>query len=272
MDPLWIIFLIMMLQPVISRKMLEAGRMRLLAQIEKERNSRVILLIHRQEQMSFLGFPLMKFINMEDSEEVLRVLDTTPSEKDVDLILHTPGGLVLAATQIARAINRRKGKVRVIVPHYAMSGGTLIALAADEIVMSPNAVLGPVDPQLGDLPGPSLVRLLKQKDINKVADDMIVKADIAEKAINQLQATLSELLQRTQTKERAAELAQKLTEGNWTHDFPITCDFAKSLGLNVTDEVPPLVYDLMSMYRQPVQANRSVEYVQQGNDRSLFVQ
>ena len=34
----------------------------------------------------------------------------------------TPGGLVLAATQIARAIQGHKGKVTVFVPHYAMSG------------------------------------------------------------------------------------------------------------------------------------------------------
>jgi len=54
-----------------------------------------------------------------------------------------PGGLVLAAEQIAPALRRHSGTVTVFVPRYAMSGGTLIALAADEIVMDPNAVLGP---------------------------------------------------------------------------------------------------------------------------------
>ena len=37
----------------------------------------------------------------------------------------------------------------MFVPHYAMSGGTLIAMAAQEIIMDRNAVLGPVDPQIG---------------------------------------------------------------------------------------------------------------------------
>ena len=111
MDFFWIIFLLISLQPVITRKMLESARMRMIERIERERNSRVILLVHRQEQMSLLGFPLVKFINMEDSEEILRVLEMTEPEKDIDLVLHTPGGLVLAAVQIARAINRRKGKV-----------------------------------------------------------------------------------------------------------------------------------------------------------------
>ncbi len=53
----------------------------------------------------------------------------------LDLVLQTPGGLVLASLQIAQAIRDHRGKVTVFVPHYAMSGGTLIALAADEIAM-----------------------------------------------------------------------------------------------------------------------------------------
>jgi ClpP class serine protease len=48
---------------------------------------------------------------------------------------------VLASRQIAGAIKRHKGKVTAFVPHYAMSGGTLIALAADEIGMCDHAVL-----------------------------------------------------------------------------------------------------------------------------------
>ncbi len=260
MDIFWIIFLIITMQPVIARKMLESARLRMIEKIESERNSRVILLVHRQEQMNLLGFPLVKFINMEDSEEILRVLEMTEEEKDIDLVLHTPGGLVLAAVQIARAINRRKGKVRVVVPHYAMSGGTLIALAADEIIMSKNAVLGPVDPQLGEFPAPSLVRLMKEKNINEIDDETFVKADIAEKAIRQLKDTIANLLCRTQTPEKAKELAALLTEGTWTHDFPITCDYAKSIGLKVTDDIPPAFLDLMSMYPQPVTTQRTVEY------------
>ncbi len=83
---------------------------------------------------------------LKDSEQVLRAIRMTPPEMPIDLIVHTPGGLALAATQIANALVRHKGSVRVIVPHYAMSGGTLLALSADEIIMDPNAVLGPVDP------------------------------------------------------------------------------------------------------------------------------
>jgi len=118
--------------------------------------------------MSLLGFPLMRYIDINDSEDVIRACVMTDPEVPVDLVLHTPGGLVLAATQIARAIRERKGKVTVFVPHYAMSGGTLIALAADEIVMSSHAVLGPVDPQLGQYPAASLIKAVSRKPVAEV--------------------------------------------------------------------------------------------------------
>src|ERR1700738_4070294 len=151
MDPMqifWLFFMLTALQPVITQRLLEASRKRLIGRIERERKSRVILLVHRQETMSLLGFPIFRYIDVDDSEEVIRAIHLTDPEIPLDLVLHTPGGLVLAATQIARAVLKRKGKVTVFVPHYAMSGGTLIALAAKEIVMSGDAVLGPVDPQL----------------------------------------------------------------------------------------------------------------------------
>ncbi|RMD93513.1 MAG: hypothetical protein D6811_04745, partial [Alphaproteobacteria bacterium] len=155
-DIFWLIFLMSALQPIFQRKMLENMRARQIAKLERERGSRVVLLVHRQETMSFLGFPLMRYIDINDSEEILRVIHATPKDTPLDIILHTPGGMVIAATQIARAVKAHEGKVTVFVPHFAMSGGTLIALAADEIVMSPHATLGPVDPQLGQTAAASL--------------------------------------------------------------------------------------------------------------------
>ena len=130
-DLFWIFFIIATLQPLVRQRMLEAARVRLIHEIERRRKSRVIALIHRQETMSILGFPVFRYIDIDDSENVLRAIKLTDPELPIDLILHTPGGLVLAAEQIAFALKRRPGKVTVFVPHYAMSGGTLIALAAD---------------------------------------------------------------------------------------------------------------------------------------------
>src|SRR5258707_1582899 len=181
MDIIWLFFMLSALQPIIKQKLLEASRKRMIALIERERKSRVVLLVHRQETMSLLGFPVFRYIDINDSEEVLGSIHLTDPGVPIDLVLHTPGGLVLAALQIARAIKGRKGKVTVFVPHYAMSGGTLIALAANEIVMDNHAVLGPVDPQLGEYPAASLVKLVRSKDINRIHDKTLIMADMGAK-------------------------------------------------------------------------------------------
>src|ERR1700686_3109458 len=186
MDIFWLFFMLSALQPVIKQRLLETSRKRLIALIEGERKSRVVLLVHRQETMSLLGFPLFRYIDINDSEEVIHAIHLTDPEIPLDLVLHTPGGLVLAATQIARAVLKRKGKVTVFVPHHAMSGGTLIGLAADEIVMCEHAVLGPVDPQLGQQPAASILKAVARKPIERIKDETLIMADQAEKAISQI--------------------------------------------------------------------------------------
>jgi ClpP class serine protease len=262
MDFFWIFFMLSALQPVLQRRMLEAMRVRKIAQLERKRQSRVILLVHRQETMRLLGFPLMRYIDINDSEEVLRAIQLTDDEVPLDIVLHTPGGLVLAALQIARAVRQHKGKVTVFVPHYAMSGGTLISLAADEIVMSRHAVLGPVDPQLGHEPAASLIKVVEQKPIAEIDDETLVKADIGRKAIAQVKKAAQELLGRRLSAEQTETLAEKLSTGTWTHDYPITPEEARGLGLSVSTEMPKEVLELMSLYPQPAQQQgRGVEYL-----------
>ncbi len=259
-DIFWLFFILMTLQPLLRQRFLEAARQKMIRKIEQKRNSRVILLVHRQETMSFLGFPIMRFIDINDSEQVIRAIHMTDPEVPIDLILHTPGGLVLAALQIARAVKRHKGKVTAFVPHYAMSGGTLIALAADEIVIDEHAVLGPVDPQLGQSPAASITRVLKEKPLDRVEDQTIIMADVAEKALRQMKQNLKDLLQGKYPPEKVEELAEILSQGRWTHDYPITFDEAKKLGLPVTTKMPEEIYDLMSLFPQPVRQQPSVEF------------
>jgi ClpP class serine protease len=261
MDIIWLFFMLSALQPIIRQKLLEASRKRMIGLIERERKSRVVLLVHRQETMSLLGFPIFRYIDINDSEEVLRAIHLTDPEIPIDLVLHTPGGLVLAATQIARAIFTRKGKVTVFVPHYAMSGGTLLTLAADEIVMSKYAVLGPVDPQLGDYPAASILKAAHQKPIAEVDDKTLILADQAEKAILQMRQEVTELLARKFPDEKAADMAKLMTSGTWTHDYPITCERARELGLPVNSDIPENVLRLMELYPQPTRRQPSVEYL-----------
>jgi ClpP class serine protease len=247
---------------VLRQRVLDAMRTRKIAQLERKRSSRVILMVHRQETMKLLGFPIARYIDMNDSEEVLRAIRLTDEEVPLDIILHTPGGLVLAATQIARAVRDRKSKVTVFVPHYAMSGGTLIALAADEIVMSPHAALGPVDPQLDKYAAASLIKVTEQKPMARIDDETLVMADIGRKAMVQVRQAAQHLLERRLPTEQAAKLAETLSCGTWTHDYPIAPEEARALGLSVNTDIPDQVLELMTLYPQPVHSQSGgVEYL-----------
>lgn len=258
----WLLFMLAAFQPVLRQRMLEAMRARKIGQIERLRGSRVIVLVHRQETMRFLGFPMVRYIDVNDSEDVLRAIHMTDDNVPLDIVLHTPGGLVLAALQIARAIREHKAKVTVFVPHYAMSGGTLIAMAAEEIVMCKHSVLGPIDPQIGQFPAASLLKVVDTKPVAEIDDQTLILADVGRKAIAQLKQAARQLLEGRMPSERAEALADKLSSGVWTHDYPITPQEARELGLNVSTDMPAEVLELMALYPQPVRAQPGgVEYL-----------
>ncbi|MGC8568535.1 MAG: SDH family Clp fold serine proteinase [Nitrososphaeria archaeon] len=262
----WVFFIIIMLQPWLSFRSLQNARLRLIAFIERKYGHRVITMIHRQEKMGFLGFPVYRYIDIEDSEAIIRAIRTTPPDMPIMLILHTPGGLVLAASQIARALKQHRAEKVVVVPHYAMSGGTLIALAADKIIMDENAVLGPLDPQLAGpqgayYPAPSIVRAVEIKGKDKVSDETLILADEAEKAIKQVKDLIFMLLKDKLGEQRALEVADRLVSGYYTHDYPLTVEQLRELGLNVSTDVPPEVYQLMELYPQARAYRPGIEYL-----------
>ncbi len=257
----WLFIFYLLMAPQLQHRAIQNARRKVMEVLARKRGSSVITLIHREESIGLFGIPFYKFIDIDDSESVLRAIRSTPPDTPIDLIIHTPGGLVLAAAQIARALKKHPAKTTVIVPHYAMSGGTLIALAADEIIMDENAVLGPVDPQLGQFPAPSLIKVVEKKSVDKVDDQTLILADVAEKAINQVRALVTWLLEDKLGREKAEEVAKTLTEGKWTHDYPITVEVAKELGLPVSTDVPPEVYQLMDLFPQPLKTRtQSVEF------------
>ncbi len=261
LDVLLIILAIAIAIPFIRQRVVETSRMRLMHELEEKRGSRVIALIHRQERMFFLGFPMARYIDIQDSEELLRAIKLTDPKLPIDIILHTPGGLVLAAEQVANALCKREGKVTVFVPHYAMSGGTLIALAADEIVMDENAVLGPVDPQIGQYPAASIVSVLEQKDHNEIDDETLILADVSRKALSQVKTAVTRLAARVYGSDLAERLAEALSSGQWTHDYPITVEEGRTLGLKISTGIPTEIYHLMNLYPQAGARRPSVDYI-----------
>jgi ClpP class serine protease len=257
---IWILLALMALQPVLMGRWFAFNRLKAIQALERARGSRVITMIHRQEKRSLFGFNVARHIDLEDAQTIISAIKETPPERPIDLIVHTPGGLVLAAMQIARAIEAHPGKVTVFVPVYAMSGGTLIALAADEIVLGEFSVLGPIDPQIAGFPAASIVRVRQAKPIEHIFDLTLVLADMSEKALAQVKRGAVELLTPRLDQVAAEKLAEKLAGGHWTHDYALTAQEASELGLPVTVGMPVEVLELMKLYPQPVQRS-GVEFL-----------
>lgn len=270
MSYIWGVIMLLIFVPVISSivsvGILRAKRGIAIQALERKFNCRIITLIHRQESLGLFGFKLLRYINLEDMEEIVQAIYLTSPKVPIYVIIHTPGGLVLAAEQIARALNSHRGKTKVFVPYYSMSGGTLIGLAADEVVMMPNAVLGPVDPQLPfgflgseSLPAASIVKTLKEPNPHR-EDKFLALGDISQKALVQVEETVATLLKSKVDESKRGGLAKTLSQGTWTHDYPLTYERAKGLGLPVSNAFPLEIMRFMRLYPQPSGAS-SVRYV-----------
>jgi ClpP class serine protease len=176
--------------------------------------------------------------------------------------------MLLAAMQIARALKAHPARVTVHVPVYAMSGGTLLALAADEIVMDDFSVLGPIDPQIVGLPAASLIEVKNQKPIAQINDLTLVFAGVSEKALKQVKSGALELIGDDLPIEKATTLVDKLAGGQWTHDYALTAKEASELGLNVKSGIPASIMELMRLYPQPVRQLPSIEFLPMTPSRS----
>jgi hypothetical protein len=86
-------------------------------------------------------------ITNEDIQGVMSALHGLKNNK-LDIILHSPGGSIEAVEQIVNYLRNKYNDIRVIIPQNAMSAATLIACAADEIIMGKHSAIGPIDPQI----------------------------------------------------------------------------------------------------------------------------
>lgn len=251
-DLLWFGFILLFIYPYIIMWWLDRKRELFMRTLGRKEHAQVITMIHASGGFSLLGLPFMRMIDLNDLEEVLDAIRQTPKNKPIDVVLHVTGGAVLAAAQIAKALKSHPARTRVIVPYYAMSGGTLIAMGADEIIMADNAVLGPLDPQILTFKGPLSVQSLRKvasKKGKSADDETLMLAVLGEQAVKQIQDTIIELLKDRIGGKKAATVADYMTRGDKTHDYAISPMEAKKIGLNVKVGIRPEVYKLMDTYR-----------------------
>jgi len=239
-----------------------AWRQRIIEEIEKERGTKVITMIHKKELWTEPGED--PEIGIENTVTVLQQMRQTPPEKPVDFIIHTPGGYALAAEMMAMAIKFHPSKVTVMVPFYAFSGGSLMTLAAGEVRMEKYSVLGPVDPQIptpdGMYPAGSIATIMKTKPIQSVTDRMVILSDVANLEIENAKAFVIWLLEGKMDKQQAEQVADFLARGYMSHATPITLDVARAIGLNVVEGIPDKVYELFKTFAFTGQPFRHREY------------
>jgi hypothetical protein len=102
-------------------------------------------------------------INDEDMNGFMNAVYGLDKTIGLDLILHTPGGSIASAESIVNYLHLMFHKnMRVIVPQVAMSAGTMIACSSREIILGKQSSLGPIDPQLRDLPAQGVLNEFKQ--------------------------------------------------------------------------------------------------------------
>ncbi len=147
-------------------------------------------------------------ISREDINGFMATVSGLDFSKGLSLILHTPGGDMASTETIVDYLRSKFSYVESIVPVYAMSGGTMIALCSEKIVMGRQSQLGPIDAQLslasGFVPASSVLRQFAQarREIEEERNSALVWAPI-------LQTMGPALLQRAQD---ALELGQEIAE------------------------------------------------------------
>lgn len=103
-----------------------------------------------------------EYFSIEDNDinHLMSVVDDLDKSKGLDLILHTPGGELVATEAIVNYLKQIFGNdIRAIIPQIAMSAGTMIALSCKSIVMGKHSSIGPIDPSIGSM---SVYHIIKQ--------------------------------------------------------------------------------------------------------------
>ena len=201
-------------------------------------------------------------INRADTAYFNDLLYHLTANTNLDMLLHTPGGDIDAAEKLMFIVRSRVGvgRLRVIVPDFAKSAGTLMAIGADEILMGNTSELGPIDPQMTvtDAQGNSITQPVQsylqahktlserlKRDPDDIAAQILLgKLDPATivlfEAVRNRARTFAENQLRLARNSAYTLVASKLIDGEkWpTHEYPINWEDATAIGINVTHLEP----------------------------------
>jgi hypothetical protein len=234
---------------IAPRPMMAPGGMVQPAYVAAARESssrKVISIIHDFGHPRDFPTDERRYLSTREAFEILADIRSVPTDKPIDVVLHTPGGEAFACELIASALKDRPNTT-AYVPYCAMSAGTIIALSTEKIVMGKYACLGPIDTQFFGFPIESYTRLLREKPMQAIEDFTVLLGYLAEKEQKTARARACELLNRAHFgRDDACQLTDFLVSGDMPHSEQINRDRALELGVNIVDgECPSGVYNLV---------------------------
>jgi hypothetical protein len=187
-----------------------------------------------------------RYLTTREAFEILAEIRAVPADRPIDFVLHTPGGEAFACELIASAIKDRPNTT-AYVPYCAMSAGTIVALACEKIVMGKYACLGPIDTQFYGFPIESYIRLLKEKPLASIDDEIVLLGYLAEKEMKTARARACELLNKAHFgKDDACRITDFLVKGDMPHSEQISREHALAIGINIVGgDCPAQVYDMV---------------------------
>lgn len=199
----------------------------LIKQMNKVTGRKVIILSHKST--GIFG----SMITMEDIIKIESVIRKNKESK-FDLIVNTFGGDLLASIRLAVIIKNKD--IRVFVPKYAWSGGSLAAISSKELYMSETATLSPIDPQLGNFltifGAKQWMSVAKQKG-QKAKDETIAMAETSKQIMGEMKQYLEMIIDNKNIDKE--KFLNAFLEGDKSHANQFWAKDLKELGLNIQD-------------------------------------
>lgn len=162
------------------------------------------------------------------------------------LILHTLGGYSFPSEMIANAIKKHPGKKFACVPYIAMSGGTVIALATDQIKMGKDAFLGPIDTQYAGFPAAAFEKLKSEKSKDQIGDTVLLTSYLVDQhKLTAKQRAMAIVNDAHKPKGDPDHVVNELMNAGRHHAEQISSDTAQAMKINVSTDVPAEVYTLV---------------------------
>lgn len=211
--------------PMLLNSMKSGGGLRKLSKIG---NRNVVMIKHTQS-----GLFNQSMIDQDTLRQLSQVMNKMEG-KPFDLILHTPGGDIFSSLAISRLIKQYPAPIRAVIPLYSMSGGSLLALSTKELLMTPNASLGPIDPQLGSLFRYGSARAwekIVQFKGKKAEDQSISFAMMGKQYTKSIQTHLRNIIDFDLSSKQKEKMIKFLTDGNIEHAYPLTAVDLEKFGI-----------------------------------------